>query len=75
MGRERSVKDINLATRGFRCGGIWCWAVLSDRILKERNVSGIVSMDQINEVCGLTPEVVDKIKLSLCPESAKHHKK
>jgi hypothetical protein len=31
--------------------------VLSDRILKERNVGGIVSMDQMND-WGLTPEVV-----------------
>ena len=60
-----SVKDINLATQEDLMKVYGVGQVLSERILKLREtVGGIVSMDQINEVWGLTPEVVDKVKLS-----------
>jgi DNA uptake protein ComE-like DNA-binding protein len=65
MEGKGSVKDINLATKEDLMEVFGVGQVLSDRILKMREtVGGIVSMDQINEVWGLTPEVVDKIKLS-----------
>ena len=60
-----SVKDINLATQEDLMKVYGVGQVLSERILKLREtVGGIVSMDQINEVWGLTPEVADKVKLS-----------
>jgi DNA uptake protein ComE-like DNA-binding protein len=59
------LKDINSATQEdlMRVYGIG--QVLSERILKLKEaVGGIVSMDQMNDVWGLSPEVVNKLKLS-----------
>tara|TARA_R110002126_G_scaffold178628_7_gene327668 strand:+ start:1512 stop:2399 length:888 start_codon:yes stop_codon:yes gene_type:complete len=59
------VKDINLATPEDLIKVYGVGLVLSERIIKLREaVGGIVSMEQMNDVWGLSPEVIDKIKLS-----------
>ena len=59
------VKDINLATQEDLIKVYGIGQVLSERILKLREtIGGIVSMDQMNDVWGLTPEVVEKLKTS-----------
>ena len=59
------VKDINLATQDDLIKIYGVGAVLSERILKLREtMGGIVSMEQLSDVWGLSPEVIDKIKIS-----------
>lgn len=59
------VADINAATQEDLMKVYGVGQVLSDRILKLREtIGGIVSMDQMNDVWGLTPDVVDKLKVS-----------
>lgn len=59
------VKDINSATQEDLMKVYGIGQVLSERILKmKESVGGIVSMDQMHDVWGLTPDVVDKLKLS-----------
>lgn len=61
---EKAVmKDINAATQEDLIKVYGVGKVLSERILKlKAEVGGIVSMDQMDDVWGLTPEVVDKLK-------------
>lgn len=62
---KMSLKDINSATQEDLMKVYGIGQVLSERILKLKEaVGGIVSMDQMNDVWGLSPEVVDKLKLS-----------
>jgi DNA uptake protein ComE-like DNA-binding protein len=62
---KMEVKDINLATQEDLIKVYGVGQVLSERILKLREtIGGIVSMDQMNDVWGLTPEVVEKLKTS-----------
>ena len=70
------VKDINLATKEdlMQISGIG--DALSDRILNEKTKFGyFVSMAQLNDVYGLSPEVLDKINESFKIISAPNVKK
>ncbi|MBX9889294.1 MAG: helix-hairpin-helix domain-containing protein [Flavobacteriaceae bacterium] len=59
------LKDINSATPEDLIKVYGVGQVLSERIIKLREtVGGIISMDQMNDVWGLSPDVIDKIKLS-----------
>lgn len=60
-----TIKDINLATQEDLMEIYGVGLVLSERILKLREaVDNFVSMDQMNDVWGLTPEVIGKLKTS-----------
>jgi DNA uptake protein ComE-like DNA-binding protein len=59
------VKDINRATAEDFINVYGVGQILSDRIIKLREtVGGVVSMEQMNDVWGLSPEVVEKLKAS-----------
>ncbi|WP_232530393.1 ComEA family DNA-binding protein [Flavobacterium columnare] len=55
-------KDINLATKEDLMKIYGIGDVISDRILKSReSLGGFVSMDQIQEIWGLSPEVITEL--------------
>jgi DNA uptake protein ComE-like DNA-binding protein len=57
------VKDINTATKDELMAVYGIGDALSDRILKQKELlGGFVSMAQMDDVWGLQPEVVDKLK-------------
>ncbi len=59
------IKDINLATKEdlMKISGIG--EAISDRILGQKlNFNAFVSMDQMNEIYGLSPEVVQKLNVN-----------
>lgn len=56
------VKDINLATKEDLMAIYGIGEALSDRILKQREIlGGFVSMSQMADVWGLSPEVIEKL--------------
>ncbi len=70
------VKDINLATAEDLIKIYGIGPALSERILKQKNLlGGFVNMEQMNDVWGLSPEVVDNLykyfKVSNAPEVRK----
>jgi DNA uptake protein ComE-like DNA-binding protein len=59
------MKDINEASHEDLVKVYGVGQVLSERILKfKETVGAIVSMDQMSDVWGLSPEVIEKLKLS-----------
>jgi DNA uptake protein ComE-like DNA-binding protein len=59
------VKDINLATKEDLMKVTGIGDAISDRILSEKEkFGGFVNMLQINDIYGLTPEVIEKINQS-----------
>jgi DNA uptake protein ComE-like DNA-binding protein len=57
------VKDINAATKEELMAVYGIGDALSDRILKQKEIlGGFVSIEQIDDVWGLQPDVVDRIK-------------
>jgi len=58
-----AVIDINVASQEELIKVYGIGAGLSERILKQKEIlGGFVSMEQMNDVWGLSPEVVDKLK-------------
>lgn len=59
-----TVRDINKATKEELMEVFGVGPALSERILKQRNLFGsFVSMEQMQDVWGLSPEVLQKLKL------------
>jgi DNA uptake protein ComE-like DNA-binding protein len=59
------IKDINQATQQDLMDVYGIGPALSERILKEKEkLGGFVSMEQMDFIWGLSPEVIDKLKLS-----------
>lgn len=57
------IIDINVASQEELIKVYGIGAGLSERILKQKEIlGGFVSMEQMNDVWGLSPEVVDKLK-------------
>lgn len=70
------VIDINLATKEDLMKVYGIGDAISDRILKQREILGaFVSMEQMNDVWGLSPEVIEKLnqgfKISMPPKPNK----
>ncbi len=60
--KEIKIIDINLATKEDLMAVYGIGEAISDRILKQKEVFGaFVSMEQMNDVWGLSPEVIDKL--------------
>ncbi|WP_296148630.1 helix-hairpin-helix domain-containing protein [uncultured Flavobacterium sp.] len=58
-----TIIDINVASQEELIKVYGIGAGLSERILKQKEIlGGFVSMEQMNDVWGLSPEVVDKLK-------------
>jgi len=58
-----TIIDINLASQEDLIKVYGIGAGLSERILKQKEIlGGFVSMEQMNDVWGLSPEVVEKLK-------------
>lgn len=58
------VKDINSATKEDLMEVYGIGPAISDRILKQREVfGGFVNMSQMNDVWGLSPEVIEKLNI------------
>lgn len=74
--KKTIVMDINMATQEDLKKVYGIGEALSERILKEkRKFGGFVSMEQINDIWGLSPEVIEKIKLSFKIEKLPEIKK
>lgn len=60
--KEKSFLDINTATKADLMQVYGIGEALSDRILKQKEILGsFVSMEQMNDVWGLQPDVVEKL--------------
>lgn len=61
--KKAVLKDINTATKDDLMAVYGIGPALSDRILKMKDqLGGFTTMDQMQDVWGLSPEVVDKLK-------------
>jgi DNA uptake protein ComE-like DNA-binding protein len=59
------IKDINLATKEDLMKVTGIGVAISDRIISEKNkFGGFVNMMQINDIYGLSPELIEKINQS-----------
>ncbi|AWI25618.1 hypothetical protein HYN49_06755 [Flavobacterium pallidum] len=64
------IKDINLATQQDLMDVYGIGPALSERILKEKEkLGGFVSMEQMDFIWGLSPDVIEKLKQSFRIES------
>lgn len=60
--RKIQIIDINLASQEDLIKVYGIGPALSERILKQKDIfGGFVSMEQMNDVWGLSPEVVEKL--------------
>ena len=70
------MKDINEASQEDLVKVYGVGQVLSERILKFKEMVGaIVAMDQMNDIWGLSPEVIEKLKLSFKVGAIPHLRK
>ncbi|MDN3677980.1 helix-hairpin-helix domain-containing protein [Flavobacterium paronense] len=71
-----SVLDINQATKEDLMKVYGIGDKISDRILEQKEKYGaFVSMDQMNDIWGLSPEVIEKLKSSFVVKSISNCKK
>lgn len=71
-----TILDINLATKEDLMKVYGIGDKISDRILEQKNKLGaFVSMEQMDDVWGLSPEIVEKLKTSFAVKSAASVKK
>lgn len=70
------ILDINLATKEELMKVYGIGDKISDRILEQREKYGaFVSMEQMDDIWGLSPEVVEKLKASFVVKSTSNSKK
>jgi DNA uptake protein ComE-like DNA-binding protein len=66
--KTKAIKiDINLATKEDLIKVYGVGEVIANRIIAQRNsLKGFVVMEQLNEVWGLSPEVIENINSQFC---------